>query len=179
MDIAKVPIGRDAPHDINVVVEIPQGGAPFNTSSTNVRERSSSTAFYTPRCFIRRIMNSYPHLGSGWRPDRCLCGRPAPVVPGAVIRCRPIGALMMEDKQGPDEKIVASPSTRCIRFTPTCTRTRVRPRSCPSRSPISFAITKASREASGPDGALGGCRRSGRPHRRRNRSRQGLKPQES
>jgi len=34
---------------------------------------------------------------------------PAPVVPGAVIRCRPIGALMMEDEQGPDEKIIAVP----------------------------------------------------------------------
>jgi inorganic pyrophosphatase len=34
---------------------------------------------------------------------------PAAVVPGAVVRCRPIGALMMEDEQGPDEKIVAVP----------------------------------------------------------------------
>jgi inorganic pyrophosphatase len=34
---------------------------------------------------------------------------PASVVPGAVVRCRPIGALMMEDEQGPDEKIIAVP----------------------------------------------------------------------
>ena len=34
---------------------------------------------------------------------------PAPVVPGAVIRCRPVGALMMEDEHGPDEKIIAVP----------------------------------------------------------------------
>ena len=26
MDIAKIPIGRKPPHDINVIVEIPQGG---------------------------------------------------------------------------------------------------------------------------------------------------------
>jgi inorganic pyrophosphatase len=32
-----------------------------------------------------------------------------PVVPGAVIRCRPIGALLMEDEAGSDEKIVAVP----------------------------------------------------------------------
>jgi inorganic pyrophosphatase len=32
-----------------------------------------------------------------------------PVVPGAVIRSRPIGALLMEDEGGPDEKIVAVP----------------------------------------------------------------------
>jgi inorganic pyrophosphatase len=28
MDLSKIPIGRDPPHDVNVVVEIPQGGEP-------------------------------------------------------------------------------------------------------------------------------------------------------
>ena len=28
MDITKVPIGHEPPHDFNVVVEIPQGGVP-------------------------------------------------------------------------------------------------------------------------------------------------------
>ena len=32
-----------------------------------------------------------------------------PVVPGAVIRCRPVGALLMEDEAGGDEKIIAVP----------------------------------------------------------------------
>jgi inorganic pyrophosphatase len=32
-----------------------------------------------------------------------------PVVPGAVIRCRPVGALIMEDEAGQDEKILAVP----------------------------------------------------------------------
>ena len=31
------------------------------------------------------------------------------VVPGAVIRCRPVGALVMEDEAGGDEKILAVP----------------------------------------------------------------------
>jgi inorganic pyrophosphatase len=31
------------------------------------------------------------------------------VVPGAVVRCRPIGALLMEDEAGLDEKIVGVP----------------------------------------------------------------------
>jgi inorganic pyrophosphatase len=33
-----------------------------------------------------------------------------PVVPGAVIRCRPVGALIMRDEAGLDEKILAVPS---------------------------------------------------------------------
>jgi len=32
-----------------------------------------------------------------------------PVIPGAVVRCRPVGALVMEDQAGPDEKLVAVP----------------------------------------------------------------------
>ena len=31
------------------------------------------------------------------------------MVPGAVIRCRPIGALVMQDEAGADEKILAVP----------------------------------------------------------------------
>jgi inorganic pyrophosphatase len=31
------------------------------------------------------------------------------VVPGAVIRCRPVGALVMQDEAGGDEKILAVP----------------------------------------------------------------------
>jgi inorganic pyrophosphatase len=31
------------------------------------------------------------------------------VVPGAIIRCRPIGTLMMVDEAGSDEKILAVP----------------------------------------------------------------------
>lgn len=31
------------------------------------------------------------------------------VVPGAVIRCRPVGALLMQDEAGMDEKVLAVP----------------------------------------------------------------------
>jgi inorganic pyrophosphatase len=34
---------------------------------------------------------------------------PTPVVPGAIIRCRPVGALIMRDEAGGDEKILAVP----------------------------------------------------------------------
>jgi len=32
-----------------------------------------------------------------------------PLVPGAVVRCRPVGVLLMEDENGGDEKIIAVP----------------------------------------------------------------------
>jgi inorganic pyrophosphatase len=34
---------------------------------------------------------------------------PTAVVPGAVVRCRPVGVLLMEDEAGLDEKIIAVP----------------------------------------------------------------------
>ena len=34
---------------------------------------------------------------------------PTTVVPGAVVRCRPVGVVLMEDEAGPDEKIIAVP----------------------------------------------------------------------
>jgi inorganic pyrophosphatase len=34
---------------------------------------------------------------------------PVAVVSGAVVRCRPVGALLMEDQAGLDEKIIAVP----------------------------------------------------------------------
>ncbi len=35
---------------------------------------------------------------------------PVPVVAGAVIRCRPVGALIMTDQAGEDEKVLAGPT---------------------------------------------------------------------
>ena len=43
--------------------------------------------------------------------DVLVAGTPA-VVPGAVMACRPVGVLMMEDEAGMDEKIVAVPPSR-------------------------------------------------------------------
>jgi inorganic pyrophosphatase len=41
---------------------------------------------------------------------------PVPVIPGAVIRCRPVGALLMEDQAGIDEKIIAVPVDELLPF---------------------------------------------------------------
>jgi inorganic pyrophosphatase len=51
-----------------------------------------------------------PHtLSADGDPCDVLVVGQVPVVPGAVIRCRPVGALMMEDEAGMDEKILAVP----------------------------------------------------------------------
>lgn len=52
-----------------------------------------------------------PHtLAEDGDPIDVLIVGPAAVVPGAVVRCRPVGALLMKDEHGPDEKILAVPT---------------------------------------------------------------------
>ena len=89
MDIAKIPIGRAAPHDINVVVEIPQGAQPVKyeldkQSGAVFVDRFLHTAmFYPGNCgFV-------PHtLARDGDPIDVLIVGPASVVPGAVVRCQ-------------------------------------------------------------------------------------------
>ena len=40
----------------------------------------------------------------------------SPLVPGAVVRCRPIGVLFMEDDGGQDEKIIAVPVSKLTKM---------------------------------------------------------------
>jgi inorganic pyrophosphatase len=110
MDISRIPIGRAPPEDINVVVEIPQGGAPVKYEMDK-----TSGALFVDR-FLHSAM-FYPGnygfvpgtLAEDGDPIDVLIVGPSPVVSGAVVRCRPIGVLLMEDEHGPDEKILAVP----------------------------------------------------------------------
>jgi len=110
VDLAKISAGRAPPDDINVVVEIPQGGTPVKyeldkDSGALLVDRFLHTSMYYPGNY-----GFVPHtLALDGDPIDALIVGPAPVVPGAVVRCRPVGALIMEDEHGPDEKILAVP----------------------------------------------------------------------
>jgi inorganic pyrophosphatase len=110
MDVAKIPIGRKPPDDVNVIVEIPQGGEPVKyeldkESGAVFVDRFLHTAMFYPGNY-----GFVPHtLAEDGDPIDVLIVGPISVVPGAVARCRPIGGLLMEDEAGPDEKIIAVP----------------------------------------------------------------------
>jgi inorganic pyrophosphatase len=110
MDISKISIGPNPPKDIHVVVEIPMGGVPVKyeidkSSGALFVDRFLHTAMFYPGNY-----GFIPHTKSadGDPCDVIVAGQ-VPVVPGAVIRCRPIGALVMKDEAGLDEKILAVP----------------------------------------------------------------------
>lgn len=113
MDLDKIPAGDDPPDIINAVIEIPSGD-----SFAKYEFDKTSGALFVDR-FLYTAMR-YPEnygfvpgtLADDGDPVDVLVLSPASVYPGTVIRCRPIGVLMMEDEKGPDEKILAVPIER-------------------------------------------------------------------
>jgi inorganic pyrophosphatase len=112
MSVANFPTGKAPPADINVVVEIPQGSAVKyevdKATGAIVVDRFLFTATAYPAAY-GFIPGTLAEDGD---PADALVLVPAPVVPGAVIRARPVGMLRMEDEKGPDEKIICVPHDR-------------------------------------------------------------------
>ena len=111
MRIEAIPLGSNPPHDVNVIIEVPVGGEPIKyemdkDAGTMVVDRF----LYTPM----RYPGNYgfvPHtLSDDGDPIDVLIPNQRPIMPGAVMSCRPIGVLKMEDESGEDEKIIAVPS---------------------------------------------------------------------
>ena len=110
MDVSKITPGRNPPDEIHVLVEIPQGGVPIKyeldkASGALFVNRFLHTAMYYPANY-GFIPNTLSEDGD---PCDAMVLSQVPVAPGAVIRCRPVGALLMEDEHGVDEKILAVP----------------------------------------------------------------------
>ncbi len=113
MDISKISVGANPPWDVNVLIEIPFGGDPVKyeidkSSGAMFVDRFLHTAMYYPANY-----GFIPHTLSqdGDPVDALVLGRVA-VMPGAVVRSRPIGVLLMEDEEGVDEKVLMVPVTK-------------------------------------------------------------------
>lgn len=109
MDVSKLSPGRDAPRDINVVIEIPQGSSVKYEVDKESGAVMVDRVLFTPMAYPAAYGFIPGTLADDGDPADALVLIPAPVVPGAVIRARPIGMLRMEDESGQDEKIVCVP----------------------------------------------------------------------
>lgn len=111
MSLNDVPVGRDVPKDVNVIIEIP-----MNSPAVKYEVDKKSGALFLDR-MLKTAMH-YP-CNYGYIPHT-LCGdgdpvdvlvvMPVPVQSGAVVTCRPVGLLRMEDESGDDAKILAVPT---------------------------------------------------------------------
>lgn len=110
MNIDKIPVGKNAPDEINVIIEVPMGSSPVKyemdkESGALYVDRFLHTAMFYP-CNYGFI----PHtLSDDGDPADVLVVGQLPIIPGSVLTARPIGVLIMEDESGMDEKILAVP----------------------------------------------------------------------
>jgi inorganic pyrophosphatase len=109
MDVSKLSPGRDVPHDINVVVEIPAGSGVKYEIDKDSGALIVDRVVFTPMTYPAAYGFIPGTLADDGDPADALVLISAPLFPGAVIRCRPIGLLMMEDESGMDEKIICVP----------------------------------------------------------------------
>lgn len=113
MRIDAIPIGKNPPHDVNVVIEVPIGGEPIKYEL----DKAAGTLFVDRFLYTAmRYPGNYgfiPHTLSGdGDPCDVLVANTRAIIAGAVISVRPVGVLLMEDEAGVDEKIIAVPSSK-------------------------------------------------------------------
>lgn len=116
MDLSKLSSGKDVPNDVNVIIEIPKG------SKVKYEVDKESGAIFVDRVVFTPM--AYPAaygfvpntLAEDGDPIDMLVLCPEPIIPGAVIRSRPIGVLKMEDESGMDEKIICVPHDKIHPF---------------------------------------------------------------
>ena len=117
MDLRMISAGKEPPKDLHAVIEIPLGGVPVKYEMDKASGALFVDRFLHTAMFYPGNYGFIPHtLAEDGDPCDVLVVGPTPVVPGAVIRCRPIGALLMEDEAGGDEKIIAVPVDRLHPF---------------------------------------------------------------
>ena len=113
MRLDAVSIGANPPHDVNVIVEVPIGGEPIKyemdkDAGALVVDRFLYTAMRYPGNY-----GFIPHTLSGdGDPCDVVVANTRAIVPGAIMSCRIVGVLLMEDEAGGDEKLIAVPSAK-------------------------------------------------------------------
>src|ERR1700734_2697693 len=113
MRLDAIAIGKNVPHEVNVVIEVPIGGEPIKyemdkNAGALVVDRFLYTAMRYPGNY-----GFIPHtLSDDGDPCDVVVANTRAIVPGAVISCRVVGVLLMQDESGGDEKIIAVPSDR-------------------------------------------------------------------
>ncbi len=117
MNLDRVTYGKDFPNEVNVIVEIPAHSHPVKyeldkETGAMFVDRFMSTAMNYP-CNYGYV----PHtLSKDGDPVDVMVLTPHPLIPGSVIKCRPVGVLQMTDESGDDAKVLAVPTDKVSRL---------------------------------------------------------------
>ncbi|WP_265528089.1 inorganic diphosphatase [Sphingomicrobium marinum] len=113
MNFDKLAAGPNPPHELNVFIEVPIGGEPVKyefdkASGTMMVDR----ILHTPMRYPTNYGFIPQTLCDDGDPLDCLVMTRWSLLPGTVIRARPVGVLHLEDEAGGDEKLLAVPVTK-------------------------------------------------------------------
>lgn len=104
----QIPIGSDAPHSVNSIIEVPKG--------------ASNKYKYAPEMDLFRYDHTlfsplYYPCDYGWicgtktdgarKPLNILVMGSNPTFPGCLVVARPVGTLLMHDHRGEDHKVLS------------------------------------------------------------------------
>jgi len=110
MGLMEITSGRDVPHEINVIIEIPMHGEPVKYEVDKDTGALFVDRFMTTAMFYPTNYGYIPDtLSEDGDPVDVLVVTPVPLISGAVIRCRVVGMLKMTDESGVDAKLLAVP----------------------------------------------------------------------
>ena len=104
-----LPIGENAPEEINVVVEIPQGSRNKYEYDKNLNIFRLDRALHSPVYYPGDYGFMPQTLAEDGDPLDVLILVEQPTFAGCLVVCRPIGLLKMIDDGLPDDKILAVP----------------------------------------------------------------------
>ena len=115
MALKSVSAGKNSPEEFNVIVEIPAHSDPIKyevdkNSGALFVDRFMMTSMHYP-CNYGYVPETVSDDGD---PVDVLVITPFPVAMGAVVPCRAIGVLKMEDEAGQDAKLLAVPIDRVL-----------------------------------------------------------------
>ncbi len=115
MSLLNVEAGSNLPAEFNVIIEIPMNADPVKyevdkDTGALVVDRFMTTAMHYP-CNYGYVPQTLSDDGD---PVDVLVLSPLPVITGAVVRCRALGMLQMEDEAGGDAKVLAVPVSKLL-----------------------------------------------------------------
>ena len=113
MNLDAISYGDKAPDEVNVVIEVPIGGEPIKYEM----DKASGALFVDRFLYTSmRYPGNYGFIPSTLSDDGDPCdvvvANTRAIIPGAVMKCRIVGVLVMEDEAGGDEKLIAVPATK-------------------------------------------------------------------
>jgi len=113
MSYTQIPAGKDVPNDIYVAIEIPANASPIKYEIDKDMDALMVDRFMATPMFYPANYGFVPNtLADDGDPVDVLVVTPYPVVPGSVIRARPVGVLEMTDEAGSDAKVLAVPHSK-------------------------------------------------------------------